>query len=52
MAEEILGKAIGKRRDQLLIATKANARMEQGPQRAGFIALSPDPCLQGKVWIA
>ena len=35
MAEEILGKAIGKRRDQLLIATKANARMEPGPNGLG-----------------
>ena len=35
MAEEILGKAIGKRRDQLLLATKANARMEPGPNGLG-----------------
>lgn len=35
MAEEILGKAIAGRRDQLLIATKANARMEPGPNGLG-----------------
>jgi aryl-alcohol dehydrogenase-like predicted oxidoreductase len=35
LSEEILGKAIGKRRDQVLIATKANSRTEPGPNGLG-----------------
>jgi aryl-alcohol dehydrogenase-like predicted oxidoreductase len=35
MSEEILGKAIGSRRDQVLIATKATFRMEPGPNGQG-----------------
>jgi len=34
-SEEILGKAIGKRRDQVLIATKSTFRMEDGPNGLG-----------------
>jgi aryl-alcohol dehydrogenase-like predicted oxidoreductase len=35
LSEEILGQAIGKRRDQVLIATKACGRMEAGPNGLG-----------------
>lgn len=35
MAEEILGKAIGNRRDQVLLATKATFRSEAGPNGLG-----------------
>ena len=35
MAEEILGQAIGNRRDQVLLATKACFRMEAGPNGLG-----------------
>ena len=35
MSEEILGKAIGNRRDQVLISTKAVFRMETGPNGQG-----------------
>jgi aryl-alcohol dehydrogenase-like predicted oxidoreductase len=35
LAEEILGKAIGKRRDQVLISTKTNFRTEPGPNGLG-----------------
>jgi aryl-alcohol dehydrogenase-like predicted oxidoreductase len=35
MAEDILGQAIGSRRDQLLIATKATFRSEPGPNGLG-----------------
>jgi aryl-alcohol dehydrogenase-like predicted oxidoreductase len=35
LAEEILGQAIGDRRDQVLIATKANFRSEPGPNGLG-----------------
>ena len=34
-SEEILGKAIGNRRDKVLIATKANFRSEKGPNGEG-----------------
>src|SRR5262245_47636592 len=35
MAEDILGQAIGDRRDQVLISTKANSRTEPGPNGLG-----------------
>src|SRR5262245_36838911 len=35
MSEEILGQAIGSRRDQVLIATKATGRTEPGPNGLG-----------------
>jgi aryl-alcohol dehydrogenase-like predicted oxidoreductase len=35
LSEDILGQAIGKRRDQVLIATKANSRSEPGPNGLG-----------------
>jgi aryl-alcohol dehydrogenase-like predicted oxidoreductase len=35
LSEEILGKAIGKKRDQLLISTKATFRMKDGPNEVG-----------------
>ena len=35
MAEDILGQAIGKRRDEVLIATKATFRSEAGPNGLG-----------------
>ena len=35
MAEDILGQAIGERRDRVLISTKANSRSEPGPNGLG-----------------
>src|SRR5919206_1131524 len=35
LSEEILGKAVGGRRDQVLISTKATFRMGEGPNDAG-----------------
>ena len=35
LSEEILGQALGKRRDQVLVATKLNGRMGDGPNDAG-----------------
>src|SRR3954453_5234240 len=35
LSEDILGQAIGKRRDEVLIATKANSRSESGPNGLG-----------------
>jgi aryl-alcohol dehydrogenase-like predicted oxidoreductase len=35
MSEEILGKAIGKRRDKTLISTKATFKMDEGPNDLG-----------------
>lgn len=35
MSEEILGKAIGKKRNQVLISTKATFRMDEGPNDLG-----------------
>ena len=45
LSEEVLGKAIAGRRDQVLLSTKVDLPHGRWTQRTGFLTLSPDPGL-------